>query len=75
MVSFLGMGINPLSKFFFAVLVIMIFVVMGYRASGNPFGGVFPGLMLMSIFLYIEYIPKWLMILIAVVLAIKWGFR
>jgi hypothetical protein len=72
-----GLGINAISKFMFAVVLMVFFMVIGgllfYKQNALS-GAVIMALVPYCFFLFIEYIPSWSMIVLGLVVAIKIGF-
>lgn len=74
-VSLLGWGVNPVSKFAFALIVIALCMLTGFIATkGQIFGGVIIGLIPYLFFTFIEYVPAWGIVILGIVVAIKIGF-
>ena len=73
----LGLGINAISKFMFAVIIIAFFMMVGALVlfkQGALAGAVIFASVPYCFFLFIEYIPSWSMVVLGIVVAIKIGF-
>lgn len=66
MVLWLGLGQNQVSKFLFALIWIGVFAIFGMKYGGNVSmtGAFIPYIF----FTYIEYIPKWVFIIVVVMM-------
>jgi hypothetical protein len=74
-VGMLGMGVNPVTKMLFALIVIGMCMMAGFVATHHQvFGGVIIGLIPYLFFTFIEYLPVWGVVILGVVVAIKIGF-
>lgn len=69
-VSYLGWGVNPISKLFFALMVITIVGLIGMKLTNGDTAmvGAFAPYIF---FTYIEYIPKWIFIILIIMLILK----
>ncbi len=73
LVGLLGFGISSTSKLLFALAITVTVVIFGFVMSGkNQFGGMIAGLASYAFFTYIDYIPKWILIIVILVLASKY---
>lgn len=67
--SLLGLGTSPISKLLFALIIITVVGLIAMRAAG----GMVAALAMFApyiFFTYIEYIPKWIFIVVIIMLAI-----
>lgn len=69
-VSFLGWGVNPISRLFFALMIITIVGLIGMKLAGGDAAmvGAFAPYIF---FTYIEFIPKWIFIILVLMLVLK----
>jgi hypothetical protein len=71
----LGLGVNPVTKMLFALIVIAMCMMAGFVATHYQiFGGVIIGLIPYLFFTFIEYLPVWGVVILGIVVAIKIGF-
>jgi hypothetical protein len=70
-----GLGVNAISKFLFAMVIIVIFMIIGCLLTrGELSGAVILGVLPYMFFTFIEYLPAWAIIILGIVVAIKIGF-
>ena len=69
-VEMMGMGVNSISKLFFALIIITVISLMGMKMAGGDAAmvGAFAPYIF---FTYIEYIPKWIFIILIIMLILK----
>ena len=80
-VSLLGMGVNNTSRFLFALIWTIIFLVGGFAVTGNnPSGGLYSAMLPLGFFTSlsfiqsgVEFFPRYFIIIIAFILVIKTG--
>jgi hypothetical protein len=73
----LGLGVNGISKFLFAVIVIAFFMVIGgliFWKAGALSGAVIFAAVPYCFFTYIEYVPAWVIVILGIIVAMKIGF-
>lgn len=74
-VGLLGLGVNGISKFLFAMLLILSVTFFGFIGTkGNSMGGAIAGALPFTFFVFIEFIPVWTIIIVVMVVAIKTGW-
>lgn len=67
-----GMGVNSISKFLFAMTLIVFFMIVGaILTKMSMAGAVIFGLLPYAFFVFIEYLPSWTVIILGIVVAIK----
>jgi hypothetical protein len=69
-VTILGMGLTSVSKLLFALLIITITAVVAIAISKNGMIGMVLAFAPYIFFTYINYIPKWIFIIVIILLAI-----
>jgi hypothetical protein len=68
----LGFGINPISKFVFAMILIITFMFFGYIATKlDTMGGIIAASLPFCFFVFISYIPLWTVIIVVLIIAFK----
>jgi len=69
-VGMMGMGVNSISKLLFALIIITVIALMGMKLAGGESAmvGAFAPYIY---FTYIEYIPKWIFIILIIMLVLK----
>lgn len=69
-----GLGVNQVSKFLFAMFIIVVFMVIGLVLTKMSFtGAVVFGVMPYCFFIYITYLPMWTVVILGIVIAMKIG--
>jgi len=69
-VEMMGMGVNSISRLFFALIIITVIALMGMKLVGGDAAmvGAFAPYIF---FTYIEFIPKWIFIILIIMLILK----
>jgi hypothetical protein len=68
----LGFGINPISKFIFAMILIIAFMFFGYIATKyDTMGGIIAASLPFCFFVFISYIPLWTIVIVVLIIAFK----
>lgn len=69
-----GLGVNQVSKFLFAMFIIVVFMVIGLVLTKMSFtGAVVFGVLPYCFFIYITYLPMWTVVILGIVIAMKIG--
>lgn len=67
-----GLGVNPISKFMFAMMWITAFSVFGFVATKyNLHGGIMMALFPFTFFIYVAYIPLWTVVIITMIVGMR----
>lgn len=69
MLNFFGFGVNAVSKLLFSMVIIAIFLIVGL-IYGKPDIAMVLAFVPYAFFTFIEYIPKWIFIILIILLAI-----
>jgi len=68
----LGFGVNPISKFIFAMILITVFMFFGYIATKyDTMGGIITASLPFCFFVFVSYIPLWTVIIVVLIIAFK----